>query len=97
MSEEHTYPLNAFDVPYGDRVCTIKGYAKYEINSGLAEFFKVSIKDWKFKKQGKKSNPETDDRMTEQDIQALQDAILAELNENYELCEYLASDDANGF
>lgn len=92
MNEEHTYPLDKrFKI--NGTPCAIKGYAKYVIENGMARFVRVKISDWNTVSKRK----DADMRLTDNDIKAVQDLVLNELNEDYGLCDYLTSDDANGF
>lgn len=89
------YPLENQEIELGDLTVKINGFANYEIESGFARFTKVKILDWDFNVRPKEPKVETG--LTKDDIKALQDSILDNLNENFELCDYLASEDANGF
>lgn len=88
------YPLENQEIDLGEVTVKINGFANYEIDCGFARFTKVKILDHSFV-------PSTDEQahqgLTKDDLTAIQDSILDNLNENYELCDYLASDNANGF
>jgi len=89
------YPLENQEIDLGDRTVKINGFATYEVEGIFARFTKVKILDWSFIVTP--NDPKVETGLTKDDIKALQDSILDNLNENYELCDYLASDNANGF
>jgi len=89
------YPIENQEIDLGERSVKINGFANYEVEGGFARFTKVKILDWTFIVTP--NDPKGESGLTKDDLQALQDSILDDLNENYELCDYLASDDAIGF
>lgn len=89
------YPLENQEIELGDLTVKINGFATYEIEGGFARFTKVKILEWDFNVSPKE--PKVEKGLTKDDLNAIQDSILDNLNENYELCDYLASEDANGF
>lgn len=99
---KHTYPIENLEIEVNGRELTINGYAKYTIdkqNSGesgaiFARFVKLKITNWDCKCRTVK---DAMTGLTKSDIKAVEDSILDNLNENYELCDYLASEDAEGF
>lgn len=88
-------PIENQETELGDRTVKINGFATYEVEGHFARFTKVKILDWSFIVTTK--DPKVETGLTKDDLKALQDSILDNLNENFELCDYLASDDANGF
>lgn len=84
------YPLENQEIEFGDRTVRINGFATYEIEGGFARFTKVKILDWSFDVSPK--DPKVETGLTKDDLKAIQDSILDNLNENYELCDYLAGE-----
>lgn len=85
------YPLENQEVELGSRTVKINGFANYEIEAGFARFTKVKILDWSFIVTP--YDPKVETGLTKDDIKALQDSILDNLNDNYELCDWLAIED----
>lgn len=83
------YPLDNLEIEFGDKTVKVKGHAYYEVENGFARFTSVKIKDWSFICETVKDAMQG---LTKEDIKALQDSILDSLNENYELCDYLAGE-----
>lgn len=86
------YPLENIEIQLGHKLVKINGYAHYEVEgnpSHFARFTSVVIKDWDYKCHSEKDAMQG---LTQQDIRALKDSILDNLNENYELCDYLAGE-----
>jgi len=97
---EHTYPIDNLEIEVNGREMIINGYAKYELedeSSGeyldpphmFARFVRLKITGWMPVKVTKQDDFQG---LTKSDIKALEDSILDSLNENMELCEYLASE-----
>jgi hypothetical protein len=84
------YPLDNIDIELGSRTVKVSGHANYEVEGGFARFTSVKIKDWSF--MVTLYDPKVETGLTKEDITALQDSILDNLNENYELCDYLAGE-----
>jgi len=84
------YPLENQEIEVGDRTVRINGFATYEVEGGFARFTKVKILDWSF--DVSPNDPKVETGLTKDDLKALQDSILDNLNENYELCDYLAGE-----
>ena len=84
------YPLENQEVELGGRTVKINGFATYEVEGGFARFTKVKILDWSFIVTP--NDPKVETGLTKDDIKALQDSILDNLNENFELCDYLAGE-----
>jgi hypothetical protein len=84
------YPLENQEVELGGRTVKINGFATYEVEGGFARFTKVKILDWSFIVTP--FDPKVETGLTKEDLNALQDSILDNLNENYELCDYLAGE-----
>ena len=84
------YPLDNIEIELGSRTVKVSGLANYEVDGGFARFTSVKIKDWSFMVTPWDKKVETG--LTKEDITALQDSILDNLNENFELCDYLASE-----
>lgn len=96
---EHTYPIENLEVEVNGRELIINGYAKYELedeSSGeyldppslFARFVSLKITNWDSRVVNKNADFQG---LTKQDIKAIEDSILDNFNENFELCEYLAS------
>ena len=98
-----TYPIENMELDLGDRTIQISGYANYSCSTGMAEFSKVRILEWDFLPYAEDGelrysvNEKENGGLTEDDLNALQNAIREELNENVELCDYLANDSYNDF
>lgn len=97
---ELTYPIENLEIEVGGRELIINGYAKYELedqssgeygdpSSMFAHFVSLKITNWDCRIVDKKVDF---NGLTKQDIKAVEDSILDNLNENFELCEYLASE-----
>jgi hypothetical protein len=87
------YPLENQEVELGGRTVKINGFATYEVEGNpchFARFTKVKILDWTFIVTP--FDPKVETGLTKEDLNALQDSILDNLNENYELCDYLAGE-----
>ena len=84
------YPLENQEIELGGRTVKINGIATYEIEGNFARFTKVKILDWSFIVTP--FDPKVETGLTKDDIKALQDSILDSLNDNYELCDYLAGE-----
>ncbi len=87
------YPLDNIEIELGSRTVKVKGYAYYEVEGNtthFARFTSVKIKDWSFLVTPR--DPKVETGLTKEDIKALEDSILDNLNENYELCDYLAGE-----
>jgi hypothetical protein len=84
------YPLENQEIDLGDRTVKINGIATYEVEGSFARFTKVKILDWSFIVTP--FDPKVETGLTKDDIKALQDSILDNLNDNYELCDYLAGE-----
>lgn len=84
------YPLENQEIELGDRTVKINGFATYEVESGFARFTKVKILEWTFNVTP--YDPKVETGLTKDDLKALQDSILDNLNENFELCDYLAGE-----
>lgn len=99
---KHTYPIENLEIEVNGRELIINGYAKYTLDSNSSEdskssfarFVKLKITNWDCKCRTVK---DAMTGLTKSDIKAVEDSILDNLNENYELCDYLASEDAEGF
>lgn len=86
------YPLENLEVELGGKVVKINGYAHYAVEGNpchFARFTKVKIVDWSFVC---KTEKDAIQGLTKDDLKALSDSILDNLNENYELCDYLAGE-----
>jgi hypothetical protein len=83
------YPLENLEIEVGSKLVKINGFATYEVEGGFARFTKVKILDWDYRCYSEKDAMQG---LTKDDIKALQDSILDNLNENYELCDYLAGE-----
>lgn len=86
------YPLDNLEIELGHKTVKVKGHANYEVEgntSHFARFTSVKIKDWSFICKTEKDAMQG---LTKEDIKALEDSILDNLNENYELCDYLAGE-----
>lgn len=86
------YPLENLEVQLGHKVVKINGYAHYAVEGNpchFARFTKVKIVDWSFIC---KTKEDAMYGLTKDDLKALSDSILDNLNENYELCDYLAGE-----
>lgn len=84
------YPLENIEVQLGHKLVKINAYADYELESDschFARFTKVKIVDWDYKCHNAKDAMQG---LTKNDLKALSDSILDNLNENFELCDYLA-------
>jgi len=98
-----TYPIENMEIELGDRTIQINGYAKYSCSTGMAEFSQVRILEWDFLPYADDGemrycvNGKENGGLTEDDLNSLQVAIRDELNENVELCDYLANDSYNDF
>jgi hypothetical protein len=84
------YPLDNLEIELGSRTVKVKGHANYEVENTFARFTSVKIKEWSFIATPYDQKVETG--LTKEDLTALQDSILDNLNENYELCDYLAGE-----
>lgn len=92
---ELSYPIENLEIEVNGRELKINGYAKYvleEQSSGDASalfacFIRLKITDWTTIVASEKDAQ----GLTKSDIKAIEDSILDNLNENYELCEYLAN------
>jgi hypothetical protein len=84
------YPLENQEIELGGRTVKINGIATYEVEGSFARFTKVKILDWSFIVTP--NDPKVETGLTKDDIKALQDSILDNLNDNYELCDYLAGE-----
>ena len=84
------YPLDNIEIELGSRTVKVSGLANYEVDGGFARFTSVKIKNWDF--MVTPYDPKVATGLTKQDIKALEDSILDNLNENYELCDYLAGE-----
>jgi len=84
------YPLENQEIDLGFRSVKINGFATYEVEGSFARFTKVKILDWSFIVTP--HDPKVETGLTKDDIKALQDSILDNLNDNYELCDYLAGE-----
>ena len=84
------YPLENQEIELGGRTVKINGIATYEVEGSFARFTKVKILDWSFIVTP--FDPKVETGLTKDDIKALQDSILDNLNDNYELCDYLAGE-----
>lgn len=84
------YPLENQEIELGERTVRINGFATYEVEGGFARFTKVKILDWSF--DVTPYDPKVETGLTKDDLKALQDSILDNLNENFELCDYLAGE-----
>jgi hypothetical protein len=87
------YPLENLEVQLGHKIVKINGYAHYAVEGNpchFARFTKVKIVDWSFFVTP--DDPKVATGLTKDDLKALQDSILDNLNENYELCDYLAGE-----
>jgi hypothetical protein len=84
------YPIENQEIDLGDRTVKINGFATYEVEGGFARFTRVKIIDWSF--IATPHDPKVETGLTKDDLKALQDSILDSLNENYELCDYLAGE-----
>lgn len=99
------YPIENWEMEYGDRKIMINGYASYSCSTGTAEFSKVRILEWDFMPYTELEtgelrycvNDEENGGLTEDDLKCLQNIIRDDLNENFELCDYLANDSYNDF
>jgi len=95
---EHSYPIENLEIEVNGRELKVNGYAKYtleEQSSGetgdasalFACFTRLKITDWtNIVKTDKDA-----EGLTKADLKALEDSILDNLNENFELCEYLTN------
>jgi hypothetical protein len=83
------YPLENLEIELGDKTVKVSGHANYEVEGGFARFASVKIKDWSFICKTEKDAMQG---LTKDDIKALQDSILDNLNENFDLCDYLAGE-----
>ena len=86
------YPLENLEIELGDKTVKVSGHAHYEVegnNTHFARFTSVKIRDWSFVCKTEKDAMQG---LTKDDIKALQDSILDNLNENFELCDYLAGE-----
>jgi hypothetical protein len=86
------YPLENLEVQLGHKLVKINGYAHYSVEGNpchFARFTKVKIVDWDYKCHNAKDAMQG---LTKDDLKALSDSILDNLNENYELCDYLAGE-----
>ena len=97
---ELSYPIDNLEIEVNGREMIINGYAKYELedeSSGeyldpphmFARFTRLKITNWMPVKVTKQDDFQG---LTKDDLKALEDSILDNLNENMELCEYLASE-----
>jgi len=84
------FPLENQEIDLGERSVKINGFATYEVEGKFARFTKVKILDWSFIVTP--NDPKVETGLTKDDIKALQDSILDNLNDNYELCDYLAGE-----
>jgi hypothetical protein len=84
------YPLENQEIDLGEVTVKINGFATYEVEGSFARFSKVKILDWSFIVTP--NDPKVETGLTKDDIKALQDSILDNLNDNYELCDYLAGE-----
>lgn len=95
---EHSYPIDNLEIEVNGRELKVSGYAKYvledqssgeegDASSQFACFTRLKVTDW--------TNIVKTDRdaegLTKSDLKAIEDSILDNLNENFELCEYLAN------
>lgn len=100
-----TYPIENMELELGDRTIKINGYAKYSISTGMAEFSSVKILEWDFMPYTDLDtgelrysvNDKENGGITKDDLNALENAIRDELNENFDLCDFLANDSYNDF
>ena len=95
---ELTYPIENLEIEVNGRELKINGYAKYDIvnennPSAFATFTRLKITDWTTIVVTDKDAQD----LTKSDLKALEDSILDNLNENFELCDYLASEKGEGF
>ncbi len=87
------YPLENLEIEFGDRTVKINGFALYAVEGNpchFARFTKVKILDWTFDVTPFDKKVETG--LTKEDLKAIEDSILDNLNDNYELCDYLAGE-----
>lgn len=101
---EHSYPIENLEIEVNGRELIVNGYAKYvledqssgeqgDASSLFACFTRLKITDWTTIVASDKDAQ----GLTKDDLKALEDSILDNLNENFELCEYLATEDGEGF
>jgi len=95
---ELTYPIESLEIEVNGRELKINGYAKYvledqssgeqgDASSLFACFTRLKVTDWtNIVKTDKDAQG-----LTKADLKAVEDSILDNLNENFELCEYLAN------
>jgi hypothetical protein len=95
---EHSYPIENLEIEVNGRELKINGYAKYvledqssgeqgDASSLFACFTRLKVTDWtNIVKTDKDAQG-----LTKNDLKAIEDSILDSLNENFELCEYLAN------
>ena len=95
---EHTYPIENLEIEVNGRELIVNGYAKYEVEdqssgergdtpSMFACFTRLKITNW----TNIVASEEDSRGLTKNDLKAIEDSILDNLNENFELCEYLAN------
>jgi len=94
---ELTYPIENLEIEVNGRELIINGYAKYEVvnennPSAFATFTRLKITNWDTVVKSIKDAQ----GLTKDDIKAVEDSILDNLNENFELCDYLASEKGEG-
>lgn len=95
---EHSFPIENLEIEVNGRELKVSGYAKYELeeqssgeigdpSSLFACFTRLKITDWTTIVKTDKDA----EGLTKADLKAIEDSILDNLNENFELCEYLAN------
>ena len=104
-----TFDIYDMELDMGDAVACVRGFATYDIEDigiggyeyhgsketdrcPVAVFSSCKITDWKL--IGPNGREMDKQGLTKDDIQALQEVVVEELNDNFELCCELASDDS---
>ena len=89
MQKDYSYQFSGLVIPLGDAEIQVSGFAKYQIedlgtgdyDSALVAFFyQAKIRDYDFG---------FEKGITEQTREALEELVLEQLNDNYELCTSL--------
>lgn len=96
--KDYSYHFNCLQIPVGDAFIEVNGTAKYQIedlSSGeddsamVAFFYECVIRSYDTEIE------EPLEGLTKQDLEALADVVLEQLNDDYELCTTLPTNPKN--
>jgi hypothetical protein len=91
-----TYTFNKIKVKFGNKVVSVSGTAKYQLESleslgvddFLVAFVDAKVKDWEYKIE----TPEELNGFTKDQIERLEERVVEHLNDDYELVKRLTED-----